>query len=264
MFTIYKITNIKNSKIYIGQTSLTPEQRLIAHISNALDNNVNTKLARAIRKYGKDSFITEQIDIALTQDIANKKEIHWIKKYNSTDRNIGYNMTIGGEGGNTYICKSADELNLIKKKISIANTGVKNGNATQLKCKNLETGQILEFGSNIEAERFFINKKIKVKSKEFLRLAKINHIYHIEKVWNDIYIFSFKNDNFSTCIRKCKTASGTYPYKITNLLTGEEYVGLTRSQAFEHFNIPLNASAHGYLKNPYFKNFKVEKLKPYF
>ena len=53
---IYKITNIQNNKVYIGQT---------------------------IRKYGKDSFVVKQIDTAKTQDELNKKEQYWIRYYNS-------------------------------------------------------------------------------------------------------------------------------------------------------------------------------------
>ena len=60
---IYKIINIQNNKVYIGQTIRPIEQRFNRHLSDALNNVLDTHLARAIRKYGKDSFIIEEIGI---------------------------------------------------------------------------------------------------------------------------------------------------------------------------------------------------------
>lgn len=60
---IYKIINIQNNKVYIGQTIRPIEQRFNRHLSDALNNVLDIHLARAIRKYGKDSFIIEEIGI---------------------------------------------------------------------------------------------------------------------------------------------------------------------------------------------------------
>ena len=75
---IYKITNIQNNKVYIGQTIRPIEQRFHRHLSDALNNILDTHFARAVRKYGKDSFIIEEIDTAQTQDELNQKEQYWI------------------------------------------------------------------------------------------------------------------------------------------------------------------------------------------
>ena len=61
-----------------------------------------------------------------------QKEIYWIDYYNSTNKNIGYNLTPGGDGGNTYLCKSDKEMELIKNKISKANKGINNGQSKQI------------------------------------------------------------------------------------------------------------------------------------
>ena len=115
--TIYKITNIKTGKVYIGKTTRSLNDRLQGHINSA-DRGDNFKLSRAIRKYGKENFIIEPIDFAETRDELNEKEIHYISEYNSLED--GYNMTIGGEGGNTYINKSDEEMKVISEKISTA------------------------------------------------------------------------------------------------------------------------------------------------
>ena len=70
---IYKITNIQNNKVYIGQTIRPIVQRFRRHLNDALNNVIDTHFARAIRKYGKDSFVVKQIDTAKTQDELNKK-----------------------------------------------------------------------------------------------------------------------------------------------------------------------------------------------
>ena len=99
---IYKITNKLNNKIYIGQTNKTIEQRFARHINDAMSNRLDTHLARAIRLYGPEAFVVEQIDSANTQEELNQKEIQWIHFYDSIKQ--GYNETDSGLkcGGNTY------------------------------------------------------------------------------------------------------------------------------------------------------------------
>ena len=112
MGKIYKIENMQNGKVYIGQTTKLLSERFQAHV-NAAKSGSNLKLSRAIRKYGKESFVISEIDSAETKEELNLKEIYWIDFYDSL--NSGYNMTLGGEGGNTYICKTDEELREIKK-----------------------------------------------------------------------------------------------------------------------------------------------------
>ena len=61
---IYKIINKINNKVYIGQSIRPIEQRFQRHINDAINNTLDTHLARAIRKYGKDNFSIELIDTA--------------------------------------------------------------------------------------------------------------------------------------------------------------------------------------------------------
>ena len=123
---IYKITNVQNNKVYIGQTIRPIQDRFHRHINDALNNILDTHFARAIRKYGKDNFIIEQIDQAQTQDELNKKEQYWIQYYNSVQN--GYNETdaISKCGGNTYQSKTEKEMEVIKEKIRQTKLGAKN------------------------------------------------------------------------------------------------------------------------------------------
>ncbi len=106
---IYKVTNIDNNKVYIGQTIRSLEERKNQHISEARRSNFY--FHQAIKKHGIDAFLWEQIDIANNAKELNEKEIFWISFYNSfIDHTKGYNDDSGGKNG-----KLSEET---KKKIS--------------------------------------------------------------------------------------------------------------------------------------------------
>ena len=94
---IYKISNNINNKIYIGQT-IRPLIKRIYEYKSALNTNTfhNNYLGNTIKKYGFENFEFSVIDTAKTIEELNEKEINWIKHYNSTDKNIGYNIELGG------------------------------------------------------------------------------------------------------------------------------------------------------------------------
>jgi group I intron endonuclease len=97
---IYKAENKTNGKIYIGQTIYSLEYRKIKHLEYARRKGKKTKFANAIRRYGEDGFIWEVIDTASNKDELNEKERKYIAEFKSIE--LGYNMTDGGGGGDTY------------------------------------------------------------------------------------------------------------------------------------------------------------------
>lgn len=100
---IYKITNNINGKIYIGQTRTTEPQRWQQHVWHAYNDSDNDSLllCRAIRKYGKENF-TRTIVEECNNWFLNERERYWINYFNSTNHDIGYNVTEGGEGHSKY------------------------------------------------------------------------------------------------------------------------------------------------------------------
>lgn len=98
--TIYKITNRINGKVYIGQTKKKLEVRWRRHCNDTKCKWKCFKLQKAILEFGKENFTVEAIDVAVTEDEANAKEIYWIKFYNAVED--GYNTAIGGKGGGHY------------------------------------------------------------------------------------------------------------------------------------------------------------------
>ena len=96
MIGIYKITNKINGKSYIGQ-SIDIDRRIKEHI-RGLNKGYghNPYFQYAWDKYGENNFeisILEEID---NVNYLDEKEIYYISKYKSNDRNYGYNITAGG------------------------------------------------------------------------------------------------------------------------------------------------------------------------
>ena len=150
---IYKITNIQNNKVYIGQTIRPINDRFKRHISDAVNNVLDTHFARAIRKYGKENFIIEQIDEAKTQEELTLKEQYWIRYYNSIVE--GYNETDATEksGGNTYASKTQEEMTQIKEKIRQSKIGAKNPMAKKIKRTNIVTQEVDIFDTVISCAK---------------------------------------------------------------------------------------------------------------
>lgn len=94
---IYKIENLINHKIYIGQ-SKTIEKRWKQEKERAFDKSAeefSKTLCKAFRKYGIENFSFEIIEKCDTS-LLNEKEMYWIDFYNSYFD--GYNETKGGDG----------------------------------------------------------------------------------------------------------------------------------------------------------------------
>lgn len=102
MVGIYKITNLINNKVYIGQSS-DIERRFNEHKHDPFEQNnhgYNYIFYQAIREYGIDNFSFEILETCSIKEL-NEKEKYWIKYYNSYigwNQSNGYNMTIGGQG----------------------------------------------------------------------------------------------------------------------------------------------------------------------
>lgn len=95
---IYKITNIINNKIYIGQTTIGFKARY--DNTNWWEKTHNQHLKSSVKKYGIENFkVDEIIDIAFSKDELDLKEINYINYYNTLDRRFGYNNREGGSHG---------------------------------------------------------------------------------------------------------------------------------------------------------------------
>ncbi len=86
---IYLIINLKDGKLYIGQTVRSIKERFNEHCQKRYSKH--SKLTRAILKHGRENFIYLKIDEAKDVDELNYKEEKWIAEINPQ-----YNLSSGG------------------------------------------------------------------------------------------------------------------------------------------------------------------------
>lgn len=116
---IYKIKNLVNGKVYIGQTTKSPNTRFTQHKSRLRRNiHDNQHLQFAWNKYGKHNFIFEAIDSGEHIFCLDNLERYWIRLFDSMNPNNGYNKQSGGY--NRRVNSTETRL-----KISRSNTGKK-------------------------------------------------------------------------------------------------------------------------------------------
>ena len=100
---IYKITNNENGKIYIGQTKQDIQSRFIDHKKCAEQFSLEklghrSHLYSAMNLYGADSFSVSLVEQCEDENL-DEEEKYWIKRLNSQDPEVGYNISPGGTGG---------------------------------------------------------------------------------------------------------------------------------------------------------------------
>jgi group I intron endonuclease len=103
MHYIYKITNLINNKIYIGQTK-HPEARWRDHKYEAKKDNPNMIISKALKKYGIENFIFEVIVSVLPTGDENEdykraddaEELLIEQEQSHVNLGKGYNVSRGG------------------------------------------------------------------------------------------------------------------------------------------------------------------------
>ena len=96
IFTVYKIINKVNNKIYVGATSQTKEDRLKGHISKA-EGGSSYPFHKAIIEFGKENFIPYELEITTDVNKLPELEKKYIELFQSNNPDFGYNSTKGGE-----------------------------------------------------------------------------------------------------------------------------------------------------------------------
>jgi len=93
---IYQIKNLVNNKLYIGR-STNIKKRWAQHCSeSSWKKEPNKPLYKAFQLYGVENFEFTIIEICDKKDLG-LFEKYWITKLNTQNRDIGYNITDGGD-----------------------------------------------------------------------------------------------------------------------------------------------------------------------
>lgn len=113
MITIYKITNIKNNKVYIGQTKKFKERIRVHKYRGTIPDQIwgKSTFYSDIKKYGFENFKIEILEETSSEKEADFLEIQNIEKYNTIEP-YGYNVFSGGKN------KGTNSSSIFKNKIS--------------------------------------------------------------------------------------------------------------------------------------------------
>lgn len=138
---VYKITNLEDGKVYVGQTVQRLRRRLNQH-KNAEAKSISA-IDGAIKKYGWENFKAEVLE-ECPREMLNEREKFWIEKLNCLSPN-GYNLTSGGDGG--YI-RSEETL----EKMRLANEGKTLSDETKAKISEANQGENNPFYGKTHSE----------------------------------------------------------------------------------------------------------------
>lgn len=211
---IYKIESLIDGRMFIGQTTLSLEERVKTYKHDVRTfrrgkYKARSKIIRALAKYGFENFRFFPIDFASSQNELDLKEKFWISIYNSTVRGIGFNIQLGGFG----VGKHSDETKKImsdKKKGKPAHnkgkpglSGEDVGNAT---LTQEQANQIREEYKTIRSS-VKLAKKYGVSKPTILNILQ-NKTYKVEtgpvelslRPWYVYLIRSLKDDSIYTGI----------------------------------------------------------------
>lgn len=106
---IYITTNHINGKQYIGQKKYDKSNKWKKYLGSGI------ALKRAIEKYGESNFSKEIIEECQTKEILDDREKYWINYYNAVDSDDFYNIASGGDGGNTIVGYSEEQMEQYKE-----------------------------------------------------------------------------------------------------------------------------------------------------
>lgn len=106
---IYIITNQLTKDIYVGKTEKTLDERLKKH--HYAMRYTSSHLYSAMKKYGIENFTIKSIELVENDYDLDDRERHHISQLSPK-----YNMTDGGDGGNTMKFISEETRNKFKKR----------------------------------------------------------------------------------------------------------------------------------------------------
>ena len=287
---IYKITNIINNKIYIGQTSKDLKTRFYSHCRQ---NNC-IALYSAIKKYGKENFKIEEIFSSENQNEIDHMEKKLIKDYSSNHREIGYNIKEGGlvcgvpqtiidKMRKFHKCKDFYGKNSMGNILNFkslcqcsSKTGISKLRIKSILNKNIENRCDWNFSYN---KQDILN--INVPKKEEKTYVAYNILSKETLVFNSFKDLCQKTKISSTCIKRVINKNNNFKnwffYKNTKLINidayvkyieytfnGKRYVLFSKEDIRNHTNAPLRHIQkifYGEMKDKYNLNIEEKKMR---
>lgn len=193
---VYKITNKRNNKIYVGSSN-NILYRWSQHL-NELYNNIhaNERLQQDFNLYGIESFSFEILELILDSNKLLSKEQKYIIDSKSYLDDIGYNVIVNTKINTTKSSKNINKISINTENLYKIN--INNNSMEQLR-NNLKIIEVKDvFKKNKIIERF--NNRYAVtkswlddeENANITRNLLLNYIKHIKKLkTNELYWCTF-------------------------------------------------------------------------
>lgn len=227
---IYKITNLFNNKVYIGQSVNLLKRKKDHFIYLRNNNHDNQHLQRAYNKYGAKNFKIEtvvQCDISKLDEM----ETYYIKLYNAINSDFGYNSESGGHR-NKVLSQTH------KRKISQALKGRK---VSKLTCQRISKSKQGWKPSEDHLRKFLegskkasIGRKHSESAKQKMREYRLNH-YVITPETRKKLSESNKGKHLGIL-----NPSSTIDNHIAQQIKAALYLGLQIKEVCDIFNVNKN------------------------
>lgn len=175
---IYCITNLINSKRYVGKTTTTIEERWREHCQDYKRERCSKRpLYDAFNKYGIENFKIEELEQLDDNSKLSEQEIYWIKELN-TYGSKGYNASKGGDGTVLYDHTEIIELaklgytstqiqdkikcskDTIYKILKINNIKLRNNSANLIAQYDLAGNYIQTFYGSVDAQQWLLDNNL--------------------------------------------------------------------------------------------------------
>lgn len=206
---IYCLYNIINGKVYVGQSN-----KIRYRINQHFNSEDNLYIHRAIRKYGIPYFKIYILELFEEEDREklNKSEIYFISKFNSSNRDFGYNLTEGGGGHKGLPMKKEvkEKLKDIQSKYTIAynfrTSEYIEANSRQELCNKL-----INLGYSINVQNIFDAIKDVSYTKDFLIANSLKELQSkieqfIPPKQNTVFLYNYKTDGPILSFDNCQSA----------------------------------------------------------
>lgn len=260
---IYITTNMVNGKRYIGQKVFQNfgGKKWINYLGSG------EIFKKALKRYGQKNFHRDIVTIAYSKEELDNLEIEWIKNYNAVKDKNFYNISHGGEGGNTgniekmkqtqinnnhtrkiyqldkntyEIIKKFDSIALATKQLRLSRSSIKNvlnPNYNSLTAGGFAWKYTDE--ENIKYADEYKQNKIN-KTRKHNKTDKILELYDNGLNFNEIHLLGYSNSTIRDVLKKYRG------YITKEILTKKELL------------IRNNNIVELYLKG--YKNCEIEKV----
>ena len=235
---IYLTTNKVNGMKYVGQKTYDKRGNWKTYLGSGV------YLKRAISKYGKDNFSRQILEECESKEILDDREMYWIQYFDAVNSKNYYNIASGGDGGNTLLGFTEEQLREHSRKQSLSKKGIINqGEYNPMAKKVICLNNMKIFNTTVDAANYANTSDSMIQQccseKSMLKTAGNDPITNERLQWeyyvpNKIYDFVPYKKDMANITRKvfCKELNITFD----SLKAGADYIGKTSHTLWCHLN----------------------------